>query len=213
MLIGHYIETKSILGASTALEDLVRLMPKTATRLNQDGTSENVDVSTLQPGDLILVRPGENIAADGTVEAGESTVNEALLTGESKPVFKTAGATLFVGALNLDSALEDDETLLAYAAVLEQNSEHSIARAVTAYADSAGGPSGPGRRFQGHSGHRGIGESRRARGHGRRAAAHRTRRARHPAAAAPVRADGFDDRLGCHRPPPRSTPTKSSKRS
>ncbi|MHC3993565.1 copper-translocating P-type ATPase [Thiomicrolovo sp. ZZH C-3] len=105
MLIGHYIEAKSILGASNALEDLVRLMPKTATRLNRDGTSESVDVSALQPGDLILVRPGENIAADGTVEAGESTVNESLLTGESKPVFKTAGATLFMGALNLDGAL------------------------------------------------------------------------------------------------------------
>ncbi|UFS62868.1 copper-translocating P-type ATPase [Sulfurimonas sp. HSL-3221] len=105
MLIGHYIEAKSILGASDALEDLVRLMPKTATRLNRDGTSENVDVTALQPGDLILVRPGENIAADGTVEAGESSVNEALLTGESKPIFKTAGGTLFMGALNLDGAL------------------------------------------------------------------------------------------------------------
>jgi len=105
MLIGHYIEAKSILGASDALEDLVRLMPKTATRLNRDGTSESVDVAALQPGDRILVRPGENIAADGTVEAGESSVNEALLTGESKPVFKTAGETLFMGAVNLDGAL------------------------------------------------------------------------------------------------------------
>jgi len=105
MLLGHYIEAKSILGASNALDDLVRLMPKTATRVKADGTTESVDVADLAAGDTLLVRPGENFAADGSVEAGESTVNEALLTGESKPIFKTQGDDVFMGAVNLDGAL------------------------------------------------------------------------------------------------------------
>ena len=105
MLLGHYIEAKSILGASNALESLVRLMPRTATRLGAGGVTETVDVGALSAGDVILVRPGENFAADGRVEAGESMANEALLTGESKPVFKSAGDTVFMGAVNLDGAL------------------------------------------------------------------------------------------------------------
>jgi len=105
MLIGHYIEAKSILGAANALDDLVRLMPKTATRLKADGTMENLNVADLAAGDILLVRPGEHVAADGSVESGESTVNEALLTGESKPVFKTQGDDVFMGAVNLDGAL------------------------------------------------------------------------------------------------------------
>jgi len=105
MLIGHYIEAKSILGASNALEDLVRLMPKTATLLKADGETETVEIAVLKADDIILVRPGENFAADGSVEMGESTVNEALLTGESRPVFKTNGDDVFMGAINLDGAL------------------------------------------------------------------------------------------------------------
>ena len=131
MLIGHYIEAKSILGASNALEDLVRLMPKTATRLGSDGGTETVDVSVLVPGDTILVRPGENFAADGSVEAGESTVNEALLTGESKPLFKTAGDDVFMGAVNLDGALRvritkpGDESYLSQVIVLVREAQQS----------------------------------------------------------------------------------------
>ena len=87
MLLGHWIEAKSVLGASRALEELVRIMPTTA-HLMKNGEVTDVPVSELKAGDLVLVRPGEKIPSDGVVEEGESSVNEALLTGESKPVHK-----------------------------------------------------------------------------------------------------------------------------
>jgi P-type Cu2+ transporter len=131
MLLGHYLEAKSILGASNALDDLVRLMPKTATRLKPNGETETVEVAVLEPGDHILVRPGENFAADGSVEAGESTVSEALLTGESKPVFKTEGDAVFMGAVNLDGALRiritksGDESYLSQVVALVKEAQQS----------------------------------------------------------------------------------------
>ena len=105
MLIGHYIEAKSVLGAADALEDLVRLMPKKAMRFNAAGETEEVDVSLLVPDDNILVRPGENVPADGIVEEGESMLDESLLTGESKPIYKKPGSKLFMGSANIDGAL------------------------------------------------------------------------------------------------------------
>ncbi len=105
MLIGHYIEAKSVLGAADSLEDLVRLMPKKAMRFNAAGEPEEVDVSHLQPDDVILVQPGENIPADGIVEEGESMLDESLLTGESKPIYKKSGSKLFMGSTNIDGAL------------------------------------------------------------------------------------------------------------
>ena len=105
MLIGHYIEAKSVLGAADALEDLVKMMPKQAMRIKSDGVLEAVDVSQLRIDDIILVRPGESIPADGVVEEGESMVDEALLTGESKPVYKAPGSEVFMGSINLDGAL------------------------------------------------------------------------------------------------------------
>ncbi|MEJ2499597.1 MAG: copper-translocating P-type ATPase [Campylobacterales bacterium] len=131
MLIGHYLEAKSILGASNALEDLVRLMPNTATRLTREGAEETVEISALNPEDIILVRPGEKFAADGSVNAGESTVNEALLTGESKPVFKTEGDDVFMGAVNLDGALRvritkaGDESYLSQVIALVKEAQQS----------------------------------------------------------------------------------------
>ena len=105
MLIGHYIEAKSVLGAADALQDLVKMMPKTAVRVAKDGTLEEVDVDRLQKGDTILVRPGEKIPADGKVVEGESMADEAFLTGESKPVFKKPGSDVFMGSTNLDGTL------------------------------------------------------------------------------------------------------------
>ena len=105
MLIGHYIEAKSVLGAADALEDLVRLMPKKAMRFNASGELEEVDVDRLIPGDIILVRPGENIPADSVVDEGESMLDEALLTGESKPIYKKPGSKLYMGSTNIDGAL------------------------------------------------------------------------------------------------------------
>ncbi len=105
MLIGHYIEAKSVLGAANALEELVKMMPKTAMRVKADGQLEEVGVDQLKKEDIILVRPGEKIPADGKVVEGESMTDEAFLTGESKPVYKKPGSDVFMGSTNIDGAL------------------------------------------------------------------------------------------------------------
>lgn len=87
MLLGHWIEMRSVLGASRALEELVRIIPSTAHLLKDDVIVE-VSVEKLKPGDRVIVKPGEKIPADGIVVEGRSYVNEAMLTGESKPVEK-----------------------------------------------------------------------------------------------------------------------------
>lgn len=105
MLIGHYIEAKSILGASSTLEELVQLIPKKAMRFTNKDELEEVDVSQLKQGDTILIHPGENIPADGEVIKGESMVDEALLTGESKPIYKNFQSLVFMGSTNIDGSL------------------------------------------------------------------------------------------------------------
>ena len=91
MLLGHWIEMRSIRQASGALNELAKLLPDTAEQLLPDGTTRVVPANTLQTGDLVLVRPGASVPADGIVEEGKSDVNEAMITGESKPVTKEAG--------------------------------------------------------------------------------------------------------------------------
>jgi Cu2+-exporting ATPase len=100
MLLGHWLEMKSVMGASRALEELARLMPSAAHRLSPDGTVIDVPLAGLKAGDRILVRPGEKVPADGEVTEGETSVNEALLTGESQPVPKAPGAKLIGGSVN-----------------------------------------------------------------------------------------------------------------
>ncbi|MDM5271915.1 copper-translocating P-type ATPase [Sulfurovum sp. zt1-1] len=106
MLIGHYIEAKSLLSASSALNDLVKLMPQQAVRIMPDGTHQEVATEALQINDLILIRPGEKVPADGIVIEGTSLTDEAFLTGESKPVYKKAGNGVYMGSTNLDGALK-----------------------------------------------------------------------------------------------------------
>ena len=89
MLLGHWLEMRSVRQASGALNELAKLIPDTAERLLEDGSTETVSADELRQDDLILVRPGASIAADGVVTEGESKVNEAMVTGESKPVKKT----------------------------------------------------------------------------------------------------------------------------
>ncbi len=105
MLIGHYIEAKSISGASDTLEELVRLIPKKAMRFTSEMELEEVDVSQLRLGDEILIHPGENIPADGEILKGEGMIDEALLTGESKPLYKSPHASVFMGSTNIDGSL------------------------------------------------------------------------------------------------------------
>jgi len=105
MLLGHWIEMRSVLGASRALEQLVRLLPVEAHRLRPDGSIEEVPLEALQPGDRVLVKPGEKIPTDGHVVAGRSSVNQAMLTGESQPVEKGEGDEVIGGAVNGEGSI------------------------------------------------------------------------------------------------------------
>jgi Cu2+-exporting ATPase len=119
MLLGHWIEMRSIRQASGALGELAKLMPDTAELIDAEGAVKQVAVSELQQGDLVLVRPGANVPADGVVEKGGSDINEALITGESVPVKKSAGDNVIAGTINGDGSLRvrvkatGDETTLA----------------------------------------------------------------------------------------------------
>ena len=104
MLLGHYIEMKSVLGASRALEELVKIMPSTA-HLMKNGEVEDVSVESLKPGDRVLVKPGEKIPVDGIVAEGQSYVDESMLTGESKPVLKKEGDEIIGGSINMEGSL------------------------------------------------------------------------------------------------------------
>lgn len=133
MLLGHWIEAKSVLGASRALEELVRIMPTTA-HLLKNGEVVEVPVSQLTAGDLVLVRPGEKIPSDGIVVEGESFVNEALLTGESKPVHKEKEGKVIGGAINGEGVLKvriektGEETYLAQVIKLVRAAQESKSR-------------------------------------------------------------------------------------
>lgn len=104
MLLGHWIEMRSISQASGALKELAKLLPDEATRVT-DGGEERVPVSELNEGDVILVRPGEKVPADGLVLKGASAVNESMITGESRPVKKQEGAEVIAGTINGEGSL------------------------------------------------------------------------------------------------------------
>lgn len=105
MLIGHYIEMKSVMSASKALEELAKLMPSEAHLLQKDGSSKDVALEELKSGDRVLIKPGEKIPADGVVIKGSSSVNESLMTGESKPVTKSEDDEVIGGSLNGEGSL------------------------------------------------------------------------------------------------------------
>ena len=105
MLLGHWIEMKSIMGASRALEELARLMPSDAHKVMSDGSVQDVPLDELKVGDRVLIKPGEKIPADGEVVDGETSVNEAMLTGESKPVAKTVGVKVIGGSINGEGSI------------------------------------------------------------------------------------------------------------
>ena len=105
MLLGHWIEMKSVMGASKALEELAKLMPSDAHKLMPDGSVKDVPLGELAVNDKVLIKPGEKIPADGVIVAGESSVNEAMLTGESTPVTKQTGGKVLGGAINGEGSL------------------------------------------------------------------------------------------------------------
>ncbi len=104
MLLGHWIEMRSIAQAQGALNELAKLLPDTATRVTDQG-EESVPVGDLQEGDIVLIRPGESVPVDGTVQKGASTVNEAMLTGESRPVQKNEGDEVIAATINGEGSL------------------------------------------------------------------------------------------------------------
>ena len=105
MLLGHWIEMRSVMGASKALEELAKLMPSDAHKLLPDGGVKDVPLSELSVNDKVLVKPGEKIPADGVVVSGESSVDEAMLTGESTPVSKKTDGKVIGGSINGEGSL------------------------------------------------------------------------------------------------------------
>ena len=105
MLLGHWIEMRSVGEASKALESLARLMPSGAHRRLSDDRTEEVALEALHPGDVVVVKPGEKVPADGDVVEGVSSVDESMLTGESVPVSKGTGDEVIGGAVNGEGAL------------------------------------------------------------------------------------------------------------
>ncbi len=104
MLFGHWMEMRSVGRAQGALQELAKLLPDEAERITAGGT-ERVAVSELRAGDVVLVRPGGQVPADGEVVEGESSVNEAMITGESRPVAKAKGSAVTAGTVNGDGSL------------------------------------------------------------------------------------------------------------
>jgi Cu2+-exporting ATPase len=105
MLLGHWLEMRSVRQASGALSELAKLMPDTAELVEADGSVKQVLVDSLHNGDLVLVRPGTSIPADGEVAEGHSAVNESMITGESRPISKEPGAKVIAGTINGDGSL------------------------------------------------------------------------------------------------------------
>ena len=105
MLLGHWIEMKSVAGASKELELLVQLMPSDA-HMVMPGMIHDVKTDTLKEKDIILVKPGEKVAADGIISEGESYLNESMLTGESKPVKKIIGDKVIAGSINGNGSIK-----------------------------------------------------------------------------------------------------------
>ena len=142
MLLGHWIEMRSITQAHGALKELAKLLPDTALRLDQAGDAREVPASELKRGDLLLIKPGAGIPADGVVTQGKSAVNESMITGESKPVDKSAGEKVIAGTVNGQGSLRvevtgtGEETALAGIMRLVGQAQSSRSRA-QALADRA----------------------------------------------------------------------------
>jgi Cu2+-exporting ATPase len=141
MLLGHWLEMRALGAASGALDALAALLPDTASRVTADGTEE-VSVSELAEGDVVLVRPGERVPADGTVSSGRADVDESMITGESRPVTRGEGDRVVAGTVATDNALRvevtavGDSTALAGIQRLVAEAQASSSRA-QALADRA----------------------------------------------------------------------------
>jgi len=106
MLLGHWLEMKSVLGASKALQLLVSMMPAEAHRVKKDGQVEDVKIDQLAKDDIIMIKPGEKVPADGIIVEGSSYLNESMLTGESKPVKKEKENKVIGGSINGNGSIK-----------------------------------------------------------------------------------------------------------
>lgn len=120
MLLGHWIEMKSVLGASKALEELLKLMPEEAHVIDEKGNIEDIPISKVEVGMILLVRPGEKIPIDGKITEGKSSINESMLTGESVPVEKSVGDELIGGSINAEGSLKYEVTRIGDETFLSQ---------------------------------------------------------------------------------------------
>lgn len=131
MLLGHWIEMKSVMGASKALEELAKLMPDEAHKIDDNGNVTDVKVSSLQHNDKLLIKPGEKIPADGKIYEGKSSLNESMITGESKPVSKGEGDEVIGGSINGEGSIKievektGDETFLSQIVKLVKEAQES----------------------------------------------------------------------------------------
>jgi Cu2+-exporting ATPase len=131
MLLGHWIEMKSVMGASKALEELAKLMPDEAHKINDDGNVTDVPVSELKHEAKLLIKPGEKIPADGKIFEGKSSINEAMITGESKPVSKKEGDNVVGGSINGEGSIKidvekiGDETFLSQVVKMVKEAQES----------------------------------------------------------------------------------------
>ena len=106
MLIGHWLEMRSVMGASKALEELVKLMPSSAHKIMSSGNTMDVPLNELMVGDEVLIKPGEKVPVDGEIMKGNTSIDESMLTGESEPVYKDAGAEVVGGSINGDGSIK-----------------------------------------------------------------------------------------------------------
>ncbi|MCK9426937.1 MAG: copper-translocating P-type ATPase [Ignavibacteriaceae bacterium] len=131
MLLGHWIEMKSVMGASKALEELAKLMPDEAHKIDDAGNVAEVHVSELKHKDKLLIKPGEKIPADGKIYEGKTSINEAMITGESKPVSKKEGDEVIGGSINGEGSIKievektGDETFLSQIVKLVKEAQES----------------------------------------------------------------------------------------
>jgi Cd2+/Zn2+-exporting ATPase len=105
MLLASFIEDRTAVGARQTIESLIRITPTRGVRVTPRGEEEEVEVTALRPGDLVIVRPGETIPADGVIRAGASTIDQAHITGESLPVERREGEEVFAGTINITGLL------------------------------------------------------------------------------------------------------------
>jgi len=131
MLLGHWIEMKSVMGASKALEELAKLMPDEAHQIDDDGDVTDVSVSDLKHKDKLLIKPGEKIPADGKIYEGKTSINESMITGESKPVSKSEGDEVIGGSINGEGSVKievektGDDTFLSQVVKMVREAQES----------------------------------------------------------------------------------------